>query len=109
MHVESFEVEKIGLKGFLHARGVPGYQEDNKCSCSRRNVQSVIHILMECPNLRGPREEKLLQEPGSLRNNLDLRHWLGTPEQAKKVTQFMMETELLAQYQAVRRKQREEE
>jgi ribonuclease HI len=101
--------EKIGLKGFLHARGVPGYQEDNKCSCSRRNVQSVIHILMECPKLRGLREEKLFQEPGSLRNNLDLRHWLGTPEQAKKVTQFMMETELLVQYQAVRRKQREEE
>jgi hypothetical protein len=64
---------------------------------------------MECPKLRGLREEKLFQEPGSLRNNLDLRHWLGTPEQAKKVTQFMMETELLVQYQAIRRKQREEE
>jgi hypothetical protein len=63
-------------------------------------LPKTVHVLMECPK-QNLRETMLCKERSILRNSMDLRLWLAIPEQAKKVTRFMMATNLLAQFRAV--------
>jgi hypothetical protein len=93
--VIQMRTEKIGLQAFLKARGVPGI-EAGRYPC-RGGLQTVRHILLECPTWNYLREEFLLEGSGQLGRTADLRVWLGKAERAKRAANFIMATGLLRQ------------
>jgi ribonuclease HI len=93
--VIQMRTEKIGLQAFLKARGVPGI-ETGRCPC-RVGLQTVKHVLLECPTWNCLREESLMEGPGQLGRTSDLRVWLGKAEHAKRAANFIIATGLLRQ------------
>ena len=44
---------KIGLRAFLFERGVPSIAT-LQCRCSSRAPETVVHLVLDCPELEGP-------------------------------------------------------
>lgn len=97
--ITQMRTEKIGLRQFLHWRGVPGI-EDDRCNCGRGS-QTVRHVLLACPKHKNLREAIWTDGDGRRRERWDLEEILNTPAQAKKAARFMILTRLLGQYGAV--------
>ena len=81
---------KIALTDYLH---VIGRAETNKCSC-QLGLQTVRHVLMECPKWRNLRTEIW----GITPRDKDLAELLGDPSQAKTASYFMIRTGLIGQF-----------
>lgn len=83
--------EKIGLRGFLHACRVPGY-ESPACSC-RWGWQNAKHILMHCQEYAEHRQF----QAGTAQLN-DYRTMVNTRSGLRLLTRQLMLTGLLNQY-----------
>ena len=82
----------IGLANYLHRIGAA---ETNRCSCGP-TVQSVRHVLLECPTWTDIRTDLL--PPGTL----DLRKLLTERRAAIKAVTFIQRTGLLGQFRCVK-------
>lgn len=95
--VVQMRTQKIGLRKFLHSRKVPGYG-DPKCVCGR-GLQTVLHLLTECPLYYKQRGEMWNEEK---RKNawigLGLRLILNRRVYARKAALFMKNTDLIGQF-----------
>jgi hypothetical protein len=90
---------KIGLRHYLHQRGVPEIQ-DGDCRCGRA-TQTVRHILLACPLFRNLRQLYLAKPGGGLEGGADVKTILNTPRLAVRAAKFMLRTGLLGQFGAV--------
>jgi ribonuclease HI/uncharacterized protein YchJ len=88
---------KIGLRQFLYLRKVPDV-DDDKCGC-KGGSQTVRHILFSCPLYRELRQETWGRERTG--DQQDLRKVLGAPALALKAANFMRNTGLLRQFEAI--------
>ena len=87
--------EKIGLRDFLHQRGVPEVT-DPYCVCGEGR-QTVMHMLMRCRKFRDLRRQELSGIPG--RN--DLRAILNERKAATKAINYMEQTQILGQFRVI--------
>ncbi len=77
---------KIALRAYLH--GIKR-AEDNKCACGQ--VQTVRHILQECPDFKDLRQEVWGHTMPTCHRDMLNSH-------AKKTSQFLLKTGLLGQF-----------
>ena len=90
---------KIGFNAFLHERNVPGINP--RCQCGY-GTMTVRHVLLSCPTWAAQRHQYLAQ----LRT-LDLKKVLGTPEGVKAAVEFILATNILAQFKRVAREEQD--
>jgi hypothetical protein len=88
--------EKIGLRDFLHQRGVPDIAHP-RCACGEGR-ETVMHVLMRCRRFKDLRRQELSEIPG--RN--DLRAILNEHKTATKAINFMEQTQILGQFRSFR-------
>ena len=89
---------KIGLRHFLHSRGVPGV-EDDTCLCGQ-GPQKVEHALLSCRRHSTLRPHTWTDEIGR-RTFTDTSFILNIPALATKTARFMVQTRLLGLFGAV--------
>ena len=85
----------IGLRYFLHGRGVPDV-EDGVCQC-QQGKQTVAHILLSCPSFK--RERNALWKEGVW--TTDLKRILSEEKFAARAARFILKTKLLGQFGSI--------
>ena len=86
--------EKIGLRGFLAQRKVPGIRPE--CDCGQA-IQTPKHVILACPNTSDNRME-WLQKAGTV----DYRVLTSTRKGLRMLAQRIMELRLLPQFAIAR-------
>ena len=84
--------EKIGLRDFLHQKGVPEITNP-QCACGEGR-QMVIHVLMRCRRFNDLRRRELSGIPG----RRDLRAILNERKTATKAINFMEQTQIFGHF-----------
>lgn len=90
---------KIGLRQFLHQRGVPGF-DSGTCDCNQ-GQQTVKHVLLVCRTHKDLRLTFQTRGNGRSHWTTNLKAMLSNRATAIKAAQFMIATRLLGQFGAI--------
>jgi hypothetical protein len=89
--------ECIGLHQFLYRRHVPGVDSPN-CSCSNE-PETVRHLVQYCPLYEN---KEVLNLRGTSLQRVDYRRLISSPEGAKALAKWLIDTGRLGQYAIAR-------